>query len=63
MPILSISRFIDRDMFSIFNVNSSKFIVENSLFILISAEVSFMKFSLSGGMHWWTDSLTNIDGV
>ncbi len=47
-------------MFSILNVDSPKFVVENVLFIGIPAEINLLEICLSGGMQGWIDAFIDI---
>ncbi len=47
-------------MFSILNVDSPKFVVENVLFLRVPAEVNLLEIRLSGGMQGRIDALIDI---
>ena len=47
-------------MFSILNVDSPKFVVENVLFLGVPAEVNLLEIRLSGGMQGRIDTLIDI---
>lgn len=47
-------------MFSILNVDSPKFVVENVLFLRVPAEVNLLEIRLSGGMQGRIDTLIDI---
>lgn len=47
-------------MFSILNVNSPKFVVENVLFLRVPAEVNLLEIRLSGGMQGRIDAFIDI---